>query len=134
MERRPLNVLGKRVLLGDAFGTHHTRDQRGAGEPLLFHQKLERAIPPPTGRHFETAGLGTIIIEDRPDGEALQECAARNVRCELLDRDARLDAANIGLTKHELVKRNVARLTERDLLNGLCHLGFSATGGREPFS
>ena len=39
---------------------------------------------------------------DRPDGETLEKRAARDVFRKLLDRDARLDAADIGLAQHQL--------------------------------
>jgi hypothetical protein len=51
----------------------------------------------------------------------LEERAARDVLREFLDRDAHLDAADIGLAQHQLVEGNIAGLAQRDLLNGFCH-------------
>ncbi len=47
---------------------------------------------------------------------------------ELLDRDAGLEASDIGLVQHKLVEGNVARGAEDDLLNGLCHVGVLRDG------
>jgi hypothetical protein len=107
VQRRTLDVLRKRVLLREPFGAHDTGDRRGAGKALLLHQKLERTIAPPAGRDLEHAGLGAVVVEDGPDGEALQECAARDVVRKLFDRDARLDAAHVRLAQHQLVEGNV---------------------------
>ena len=89
-----------------------------AVEALLLHEELERAVAPAAGRDFEHAGLDAVVVENRPDGEALQEPAAGDVLGELLDRDARLDAPDIRLAQHELVEGNVARRAEGDLLGG----------------
>src|SRR6185295_16571816 len=53
---------------------------------------------------------------------------------ELLDRDAGLHTADVGLAEHQLVEGNVAGGTEFDFLNGARHVGFSTTGGRETLS
>jgi hypothetical protein len=116
MKRRALNVLGERILLRDPLRTHNTRDWRGASKPLLLHEELKRAISPPAGRDFEHAALGAAPVQDRADGKALEERAARDVCGELLDRDARFDAADIGLTQHQPIEWNVARLAESDFL------------------
>jgi hypothetical protein len=90
MKRRPLDVLGERVLLGNPFGAHNAGNRHGAGEPLLLHEEFERAIAPPAGREFELR--------------------------KLLNRDARLDAADVRLAQHQLVEGDVARLAESDFL------------------
>ena len=50
------------------------------------------------------------------------------------DRDAGLDAPDIGLAQHQFVEGDVARRRQDDLLNGSRHVRYSATGGREPLS
>jgi hypothetical protein len=85
VERRSLNVLGERILLGETFGPHDTRNQRGAAKPLPLDQELERAIPPAPGWNFEHASLRAVVIEHRSDGEALKQRAARDVLRKLLD-------------------------------------------------
>src|ERR1700747_1183416 len=48
-----------------------------------------------------------------------------NVLCEILDRDAGLDTADVGLREHQPIEGDVARWGQLDLLNGLCHVSFS---------
>jgi len=53
MERRAVDVLGKRVFLRrnvDARVAHDAGHRRGLGEALLFDEKLERAIASRIGR------------------------------------------------------------------------------------
>src|SRR5262249_22563026 len=51
---RSLNILGKRVFLGDATFTRHASDWRGLGEPLLLYQQFERPVTgtPQGGNHL----------------------------------------------------------------------------------
>ena len=98
MKRRTLDVLGERVLLGEAFGANDTRDRSSAGKALLLDQKLKRPIAAAAGRDLEHAGLGAVLVENGLDGEALQERAAGDVLRKLLNRDAHLDAAYVRLT------------------------------------
>ena len=133
MERRALNVLGQRILLGDATIAHHAGHGRGFGEPLLLHQQFERPVAAAARRDFVHAGLNAIGVTHRPDGEALQERAAADVLGQLLDRDAGLDAPDVRLGQDELVEGNIARGAEGDLLNGCCHV-FLRDGRREPLS
>ena len=109
MKRRALDVLGEAVFLGEPLGAHHAGDRGGAGEPLLLDQEFERPEAAAAGRDLEHAGLGALVVEDRPDGEALQQRAPGDVLGKLLDRDARLDAADIGLAQDQPVERDVAR-------------------------
>src|SRR5579859_809256 len=55
-----------------------------------------------------------------------------NVLGEILDRDAGLGTADIGLREHQLVEGDVARWRQLDLLNGLCHVSFSENGRPRP--
>src|SRR5438477_1541037 len=48
-----------------------------------------------------------------------------NVLCKILDRDAGLDTADVGLREHQPIEGDVARWGQLDLLNGLCHVSFS---------
>ena len=116
MKRRALHVLGERILLGEPFGAHDARDRRGASKPLLLHEEFERAITPPAGRNLEHAGFGAIVVENRPDGEALQERATGDVLGKLLNGDARLDTPHVRLAQHQAVEGNVTRLAEGDFL------------------
>ena len=72
MERDALDVLGQRILLGDAALAHDAGDRRGLRQALLLDQQFERPVAPATGRDFEHAGLLAVGVEDRPDAEALQ--------------------------------------------------------------
>jgi hypothetical protein len=119
MEGCTLDVFGKRVFLSETFGPDDTGNRRGTGKPLLLDQKLK--CPPATGRDFEHPGFHAVAVKYRPHGEALQERSSCDVLRELLDRNARLDAANVGLAQHQPIERNVPGLAEGDLLNGLCH-------------
>ena len=82
---------------------------------LLLHQQLQRAVAPAAGRNLVHAGLGAIGVAHRPHAEALQQAAAGDVLGQVLDRNAGLDAANIGLGKNELVERNVLGPAQGDL-------------------
>ena len=134
MERGALNVLSEAVFLGEPLGAHDARDRGVAGEPFLLDQQFERPEAAAAGRDLEHAGLGALVVEDGPDGKALQQRAAGDVFGKLLDRDARLDAADIGLAQDQPVERNVARARERDLGNGLRHGSSPRRAGREPLS
>ncbi len=134
MQADALVILGERVVLGDAALADDAGNRLRLRHALLLDQKLERAIAPAAGRHLEHAGLVALGIEDRPDVQALQQRALGDVLGQLLDRDAGLHAADVGLAQHQLVEGNVARGRQGDLLNGCCHVGFSATGGRETLS
>ena len=121
VKRGTLHILGQRILLGEAAGPDDAGNRRIAREPLLLDQQFQRAIATPTGRDFEHAGFRAAFVENRPDGEALEQRAPRDILRELLDRDARLDTADIGLAQHQPVERDIPGLTEGDLLNGSCH-------------
>ena len=103
-----MHIFSQRILLGEPVGSDDAGNWRIAGEPLLLDQKLERAITPSARRDLEHAGFGAALVEDRADGEALEQRAPRDVLCKLLDRDARLDTADIGLAQHQPVERNIA--------------------------
>ena len=85
MERRPLDVLRKAVLLGEAFGADDAGHGRGAVEATLLHQEFERPVTAPAGGHLEHAGLLAGFVKYRPDREARQQRAAGDVLGELLD-------------------------------------------------
>src|SRR5579871_6790967 len=137
MKCDPMHILGERVLfrrnLAAGF-VDDAGDWRGLGETLLLHQEFERAVAAAAGRHLEHAGVLSIGVEDGPDVETLQELPAGDVLGEILDRDPGLDPPHIRLGQHELVEGNVARGRQLDLLNGLCHVSFSGTGGQDPLS
>jgi len=99
----------------DAWNWHRPR------QPFLLDQKLKGAIAPPAGRDLEHPGFGAVVLKDRPQSEALQQSAARDILRKLLDRDPRLDAPDVGRAQHQLVEGNITGLTTRDLLNGFCH-------------
>jgi hypothetical protein len=94
-----MSTLGSRTTQGN---------RRGLGETLLFDEKLERPIAPPTGRNLEHAGLGALGIENRSDIEALQERAPGDVLRQLLDRDTGLHAPDIRLGQNKLVEGDVS--------------------------
>ena len=137
MQGDALDVLGQRILLRRDLGpriAHDAGDWRRLRQALLLHQSLESPVAAAAGRDLELAGLGAFGVEDRPDVEALQEPAPGDVLGQILDRDAGLQAPDVGLAEHQLVEGDVARGAEGDLLNGLCHEGYSATDGRETLS
>ena len=134
MEWGALDVLGEAVFLGEPIGAHHARDRGVAGEPLLLDQQFERPEAAAAGGNLEHPGLGALVVEDRPNGQALQQRAAGDVLGKLFDRDARLDAADIGLAQDQPVERNVARARQRDLVNRLRHGWSPRRAGREPLS
>ena len=82
-------------------------------ELLVKQKRLSRTAPVPCV--VRTKGLA----EEDSLAENVQR-APRDVLCEFLDRDARLDAADIELAQHKPVERNITGLTERDLLK-FCH-------------
>jgi hypothetical protein len=89
--------------------TANARDRRRRRKALLLHQQFERPKAPAAGRDFIHAGLGAAPNKDRADRQALKERPPRDLLSELLDRDARLHLTDVGLGKHELVERDVAR-------------------------
>ena len=56
-----------------------------AGEPFLFDQQFERPEAASAGRDLEHPGLGALVVEDGPDGKALEQRAAGDVFRKLLD-------------------------------------------------
>ena len=105
---RPLHVLGQAVLLGQAVRADDAGDGRGAGQALLVDQQLQGPVAAPARRHLVHAGLGATVIENRPHGQALQQRAPDDVLGQLLDGDAGLDAAHVGLAQDQLVEGDVA--------------------------
>ena len=137
MQRRALHVLDQRDLVDQDVAVGVADDaghRRGLGQALLLREQFEGTIAAATGGHLEHAALGAIGVEDGTDMEALDETAPGDGLGQLLDRDAGLDAPNIGLAQHQLVEGDVARRRQGDLLNGSRHVRYSATGGREPLS
>ena len=92
---------------------------------------------PPAG-HDEALGRqrlqANIISAGRdcaldPRGQQLLERGKQNV----LEIDGQRQQ-DVGLAQDQLVEGNIAGGTEFDFLNGACHVGFSATGGRKTSS
>ena len=81
--------------------------QRAPLHPL--DQQFQGPIAAAAGRDLEHAGLSAGLIEHRPDGEALQQGAPSDVRGQLLNRDAGLDAPHVRLREDQLIERDVAR-------------------------
>ena len=130
MQRLALHVLGERVLLGRHAVhavSHDTRDHRGLGEPLLLDQEFEGPEAAAAGRHLEHAGLDAIGADDGPDAEALQQGPPRDILGKFLDRDAGLDAPDVGLAEDELIEGNVPRAAEDKLGLGSWHVSISMT-------
>ena len=126
-----LHVLRQRVILGeDILGSiaHDAGDRCGLRQPLLLHQQRQRLEATATGWDLEHAGLDISGIDHRPDGQALQEPATRDVFGQFLDRNASLDAPHVGLAQHELVEGNVPRRGQCDFLGNFRHQIFSTTG------
>ena len=115
--RRALDVLGETVFLGNAVLAHDAGHGRGLGQALLLDQKFERAEAAAASRNLEHPGLDAFGIANRPDGDALQKCAPGDVLGQLVNRDAGLDSADIGLAQHQLVERDVPRRGQDDFLN-----------------
>ena len=117
VQRRALDVLGERVLLGEAVGAHDAGNGRVAGKALLLGEQRQRAVAPAAGGDLEHAGLGAGGVDDGAHAQAHEQAATGDVLGELLDRDARLDVADVGLAQHQLVERNVERRRQGDLLD-----------------
>ena len=126
-----MRVFRKRVVLRKDIAVplaHDAGDRRILREALLFDEQRQRLKAPAARRHLEHFGFLAGIIEDRPDIEALQQAAPGDVLGQFLDRDVGLDLADVRLAEHQLVERDIARARKGDLLNGLGHVFFSATG------
>ena len=132
MQRRPLDVLGQRVLLRNATFAHDARHRRGLGQTLLFRQQLQRPEAPAAGGDLEHAGLDAGAIDDGPDAEALKQAASSDVLGQFLDRNAGLDAPDVRLAEHQLVEGNVARGRQGNLLNS-CHRDILRDGRPKAF-
>ena len=85
MQSFALDVLGERILFGEAIGSHDARHGLRLGHALLLHQQFERAEPAAASRHLEHAGLLALGVPHRPDVQALQERTPGDVLGELLD-------------------------------------------------
>src|SRR5262249_49764754 len=132
-----MEVLRKRILLSrdvDCRIANDTGDRGRLRKTLLFDQPLEGPIAAATGRDLEGAYLDTASIANPPDVEALQEPAPGDVLGQILDRDTGLRTPDVRLAEDQLVEGNVARDAEGNLLNGLCHVVYSATDSRETLS
>src|SRR6516164_10975776 len=89
MQADTLIVLRERVVFGNTTLTNDAGNSLRLGHALLLHKKLEGAITPTAGRHFEHAGLVAFAIDNGPNVQALQQRALRDAFGELLDRDTR---------------------------------------------
>ena len=127
-------ILSEGIILGDPTVTDNAGDRLRLRHPLLLHQQFERPVASSAGGYFEHAGLVAIGVDDRPHTQALEQGALGDALCQLLDRDAGLHAPDVGLAEHQLVEGNIAGRAEFDFLNGVCHVGYSTTGGRETLS
>jgi integrase len=85
MQRGALDVLGERVLLGNAAFADNAGHRSGLGKALLLHQQLQRPIAPAARRDLIHAGLDAVLVDDGADAEALQQAAAGDVVGQLLD-------------------------------------------------
>ena len=85
VEGDALDVLGERILLGEAIGSDDARYELGLVYAPLLHEQLERSEAPAAGRHFENAGLLALGIQHRADAQALQERSPSNVFGEFLN-------------------------------------------------
>jgi hypothetical protein len=59
-----LDVLGERVVLGDAAFTHDAGHRRGLGETLLLHEQLQHLVASATDRDLEHAGLDAVLVDN----------------------------------------------------------------------
>ncbi len=118
VQRLTLQVLGQRILLAQPATAHHAGHRLGPGHALLLDQQFQRPETAPADRHLEDAGLGSLGVEHRADGEAVQQGSPGDVLGKLLDRDAGLDLADVGLGQYQLVEGDVARGAEDDLGGG----------------
>jgi hypothetical protein len=133
----PLDIFRKRILRRRNFEgavAHDAWNRRCLRKVFLLHQLLERPVAAAAGGYLEHAGLSASCIKNRPDVEALQEAATRDVLGQIVDREAGLQAPDVGLAERQLVEGYVARGAKGDLLTSLCHEGYSATDSRETLS
>ena len=107
MQPKTFVILRKGVILGDTALANDAGNGLRLRHAFLLHQKFQGAITPTAGWHLEHAGLITFTIDDSPNVQALQQSAPRDAFSQLLDRDASLDAAYVGLAQDQLVEGNV---------------------------
>ncbi len=126
-----LHVLSERVVFGEDRGLgipYDAGNGRRLGQAFLLHQELQGLEASAASGYFEPSGLGTIIGQNGPDAQVLQQPAARDVLGQFLDGNAGLDAPDVGLAQHELVEGNVPGWGQGDFLGRFRHQIFSATG------
>ena len=115
------DVLGQRILLGDAGLAHHAGHWLVLRHPPGLDQQFERTKAAAAGGHFEHAGFRAVVIEHRPDIQALEQSSAVDIIGQVLDREARLYAPDIFLAEHQLRERDIPRGAEHELGQGLGH-------------
>jgi hypothetical protein len=108
MQGDSLDVLGERILLGEAIRTHDAGHRLRLVHALLLDQELERSKATAAGRHLEHTGLLAIGIQHRPHVQALQERAPGDIFGKLFERNASLHPAYVRLAQHQLVEGDIA--------------------------
>jgi hypothetical protein len=63
----------------------------------LLDQQFQRAEAPAAGGYLIHAGFGAICIQHGTNGQALQQCAPRDVGGEFVDGKTGLNVPDIGL-------------------------------------
>jgi hypothetical protein len=101
------DLVDQDVAVGVADDAGH---RRGLGQALLLHQQFERAIAAAAGGHLEHAGLAPSASRTGRTWRLWMR-PRRAMDSASLDRDAGLDAPDVGLAQHQLVEGDVAPTT-----------------------
>ena len=97
MQRLPLDVLGEAILFENAVFADDAGDGRGLVEALLLDQQLQRPVTAPTSLHLVSVRGLTVLAGHGPHAQALQQRAPGDVLGQVIDRHARLHAADVAV-------------------------------------
>jgi hypothetical protein len=121
MQANALIVFGKGIIQSESLIPDDTRQGLGLCPTLLLDEQFQDPIAPTARGYLIHARL--LPPGNGTEAEALQKGSLRDALSELLDRDARFLRGGHSPSQDQLVERNIAGGSQRDLC-GFRHLLF----------